>query len=71
MISDQITSRFGFGETKDEAPGDVPGGRGRGSSTTQPSQTVPRKGWWTILRLYNPLQSFFDKTWRPSEIQLI
>jgi hypothetical protein len=32
-------------------------------------QTVPGKGWWTILRLYNPLQSFFDKTWRPSEIE--
>jgi hypothetical protein len=31
-------------------------------------QTVPGKGWWTILRLYNPLQPFFDKTWRPSEI---
>jgi hypothetical protein len=27
------------------------------------------KGWWTILRLYNPLQPFFDKTWRPSEIE--
>jgi hypothetical protein len=34
-------------------------------------QTVPGKGWWTILRLYNPLQPFFDKTWRPSEIQPI
>jgi hypothetical protein len=34
-------------------------------------QTVPGKGWWTILRLYNPLQSFFDKTWRPSEIEPI
>ena len=32
-------------------------------------QTVPGKGWWTILRLYNPLQPFFDKTWRPSEIE--
>jgi hypothetical protein len=32
-------------------------------------QTVPGKGWWTILRLYNPLQSFFDKSWRPSEIE--
>ena len=31
-------------------------------------QTVPGKGWWTILRLYNPQQPFFDKTWRPSEI---
>jgi len=34
-------------------------------------QTVPGKGWWTILRLYNPLQSFFDKTWRPSEIERV
>ncbi len=34
-------------------------------------QTVPGKGWWTILRLYNPLQPFFDKTWQPSEIQPI
>ena len=34
-------------------------------------QTVPGKGWWTILRLYNPLQAFFDKTWRPSEIEPI
>ena len=32
-------------------------------------QTVPGKGWWIILRLYNPLQPFFDKTWRPSEIE--
>jgi hypothetical protein len=32
-------------------------------------QTIPGKGFFTILRLYNPLQPFFDKTWRPSEIQ--
>ncbi|HEY5362389.1 MAG TPA: DUF1254 domain-containing protein [Streptosporangiaceae bacterium] len=32
-------------------------------------QTVPGKGWFPILRLYNPLQPFFDKTWRPSEIE--
>ncbi len=32
-------------------------------------QTVPGKGWWAILRLYNPLESFFDKSWRPSEIE--
>ena len=32
-------------------------------------QTVPDKGWWTILRLYNPLQPFFDKTWRPGEVE--
>ena len=34
-------------------------------------QTVPGKGWNTILRLYGPLQSWFDKTWKPSEIELV
>jgi hypothetical protein len=31
-------------------------------------QTVPGKGWFTILRLYGPLEPWFDKTWRPGEI---
>ena len=31
-------------------------------------QTVPDKGWFTILRLYGPLEPWFDKTWRPGEI---
>jgi hypothetical protein len=34
-------------------------------------QTVPGKGWNVILRLYGPLDPFFDKTWRPSEIELV
>jgi len=34
-------------------------------------QTVPGKGWNVILRLYGPLEPFFDKTWRPSEIELV
>jgi hypothetical protein len=34
-------------------------------------QTDPDKGWFTILRLYSPLPSFFDKSWRPSEIELV
>lgn len=34
-------------------------------------QTDPRKGWFTILRLYGPLPPFFDKTWRPSEVELV
>ena len=34
-------------------------------------QTVPGKGWFTILRLYSLLPSFFDKTWRPSEIEAV
>jgi hypothetical protein len=32
-------------------------------------QTTESKGWFPILRLYSPLQPFFDKTWRPSEIE--
>jgi hypothetical protein len=31
-------------------------------------QTVPGKGWNTLLRLYGPLEPWFNKTWRPSEI---
>lgn len=34
-------------------------------------QTVPGKGWFTILRLYSPLPSFFDKSWRAGEIELV
>jgi hypothetical protein len=32
-------------------------------------QTIPGKGWFMILRLYGPLQAWFDKTWRPGEIE--
>lgn len=31
-------------------------------------QTVPGKGWFTMLRLYGALEPWFDKTWRPGEI---
>ena len=34
-------------------------------------QTIPGKGWNTLLRLYGPLQPWFDKTWRPGEIELV
>ena len=34
-------------------------------------QTDPEKGWFTILRLYSPLQPFFDKSWRAGEIELV
>jgi hypothetical protein len=34
-------------------------------------ETVPGKGWFTILRLYGPLEPWFDKTWRPGEIELV
>jgi hypothetical protein len=34
-------------------------------------QTVPGKGWFVILRLYSPLEPFFAKTWRPSDIDVV
>ena len=34
-------------------------------------QTDPNKGWFTILRLYSPKPSFFDKSWRISEIEAV
>ena len=34
-------------------------------------QTVPGKAFWLILRLYGPLEPWFDKTWRPGKIELL
>ena len=34
-------------------------------------QTVSGKGFWLILRLYGPLESWFDKTWRPGKIEMV
>jgi hypothetical protein len=34
-------------------------------------ETVPNKSWFPILRLYGPLDPWFDKTWKPGEIELI
>jgi hypothetical protein len=34
-------------------------------------QTMPGKGWFLILRLYSPLEPFFTKSWRPSEVDLV
>jgi hypothetical protein len=33
-------------------------------------QTVAGKGWNVIFRLYGPGESWFDKSWRPGEIEL-
>lgn len=32
-------------------------------------QTIPGKGWNTLLRLYGPLEPWFNKSWRPGEIE--
>jgi hypothetical protein len=32
-------------------------------------QTVPGKGWFCLLRLYSPTEAWYDKSWRPGEIE--
>lgn len=34
-------------------------------------QTIPGKSWWTILRLYSPGETWFDKSWRLGEVELV
>jgi hypothetical protein len=34
-------------------------------------QTMPGKGYSVIFRLYSPLKPWYDKTWRPSEIERV
>ena len=34
-------------------------------------QTVPGKSWFTILRMYGPLEPWINKSWQPSEIELV
>ncbi|MFL7891648.1 MAG: DUF1254 domain-containing protein [Anaerolineales bacterium] len=32
-------------------------------------QTIAGKGWFVLLRLYGPLEPWFDKTWKPGEFE--
>ncbi len=34
-------------------------------------QTMPGKGWNTLLRLYAPLEPWFDKTWKPCDFEVV
>ena len=44
-----------------EKPADVPDGNFL--------MTDPKKGWFCMLRFYFPEKSFFDRSWRPSEVE--
>ena len=33
--------------------------------------TIPKKGYFVILRLYGPTQAFFDQTWKPSDVERV
>jgi hypothetical protein len=32
-------------------------------------QTLPDKSWSVILRLYGPLEPWFDQTWKPGDVE--
>jgi hypothetical protein len=34
-------------------------------------QSIPAKGWNLLWRIYGPTQDWYDKKWRPSEIELV
>jgi len=34
-------------------------------------QSIPGKGWNTLIRLYGPLDPWFDKTWIPGDFELV
>ena len=34
-------------------------------------QTMPGKGWNSLLRLYAPLEPWFDKTWKPGDLERV
>ena len=34
-------------------------------------QTVPGKGWFSLLRLYSPTEAWFDREWLPGEFELV
>lgn len=35
------------------------------------TQTVAGKGWFVLIRLYGPLEPWFERSWQPGEFQLI
>ena len=60
-----------FGDLHTEANGDVVIRFGPARQPTDVNwlRTIPGKSWFPILRLYGPLEAWFDQTWRPGEIQ--
>ena len=34
-------------------------------------QTMPGHGWFVLLRLYGPLEPWFDKSWKPGDFELV
>lgn len=34
-------------------------------------QTIPGKSWFTVLRMYGPLQPWIEQTWKPGDVNLV
>lgn len=34
-------------------------------------ETIPGKSWFTVIRMYGPLEPWIKKEWRPSEIEIV
>ena len=34
-------------------------------------QTIPGKGWNTLLRFYGPLEPFYDRSWKPGDFEVV
>ena len=34
-------------------------------------QTVAGKGWFTVIRLYGPLEPWFDQSWKPGDVEIV
>ncbi len=43
----------------------------KGAPKANWTQTTPDKAWFVLLRLYGPLQPWFDKAWQPGDFKLI
>ena len=62
------------GEVKENADGSIDlyfGPEAPDGHESNWTQTVPGKGWFALLRLYGPLEPWFDLTWRPGEFELV
>ena len=63
-------SQYAF-NSADKDGADVLRPRGARRQEANWTQTVPGKGWFMILRLYGPLDPWFDKAWRPGNIDRV
>jgi len=44
---------------------------GSGTHSKNWIQTTSGKGWFALFRFYGPLEPFFDKTWKPGDIEKV